>query len=758
MIDLNVASRQRVLLIAFECSPNHGSEWANGWNRALEAAKHYDTTVITGGNQQETEIRAWLAANPPILGLRFEFLACDAFTKYPTHVGGKLWLAYRGWQQSAFDLAKELHAEQRFDMIHQVTNTGFREPGFTWQLDAPFIWGPIGGTHNYPWRFLGEAGWRGALSEGLRGVANAIQLRYSRRVAEAARRASTMLAANSTSCEQFRKTHHVQPVRMLDVGISSVSLTPRASRPVERPLRILWSGQFTPRKALSLLLKALARLPRDLSYQLRVVGGGPLEARWKQLAARLGIADRVEWSGWLSHVEARKQYDWADVFAFTSLRDNSGTVVLEALGAGVPVVCLDHQGVRDVVTNQCGIKIAVNTPRQVITDLAAAISRLANDEPLRGRLGDAALERARDYLWPNLGAQMAGIYRNVLDDAPAEPVSAELAPVLRQPRPTAKAALREAAIWSIARAASGLRAVCGPRTANDFGILTYHRIADRTPGIPAPTWNTTPEAMRSQLAGLIERGFKPWSLSAVLEARRESRPLPPGVFVVTFDDGYANNLLNALPVLESLNVPATVFLATSFLDSRSPFPFDDWRAAGSQLAPPNSWRPLTTRECGRLLESGLIELGSHTHTHRKLLNQPAEFLQDLAESVSLLQGQFGVLKPTLAFPHGITSPALVAVSREAGVVCALSTQPDLISLSSDPLCWGRFSVESHDTAATLAGKLSGWYTTLTRLMRPAQRQAANRNPPRNPTVTELPIDSCDPSNAPAEFGELVARD
>ena len=128
-----------------------------------------------------------------------------------------------------------------------------------------------------------------------------------------------------------------------------------------------------PRKALSLLIKALARLPDDARYELRVLGEGSERRRCEQLARDLGVDPHCTWLGWVSYEQAISQYDWADVFAFTSLRDTTGTVVLEALGAGLPVMCLDHQGVGDIVDNSCGIKVPVSKPPEVIAGLCAAI-------------------------------------------------------------------------------------------------------------------------------------------------------------------------------------------------------------------------------------------------------------------------------------------------------------------------------------------------------------------------------------------------
>lgn len=736
MSENSKTAQPRLLLVAFECSPKHGSEWANGWNRALQAARRYETCVVTRGDDQEREIREYLARHGAIPNLRFEFLSCPGFGGHPVHVGGRRWMAYSKWQRAVFARVQELHAIQRFDLFHQVTNTGFREPGHLWQLDAPFVWGPIGGLHNYPWRFLGEAGLRGAATEGLRNVANTFQLYGSRRGRKAARRAKAVLAANSTGCEQFYRARGVLPLELLDVGIASVSDEPRPIRPAGEPLHILWSGQFVSRKALSLLLKAVAQLPGDVDYKLRIVGGGPLEARWKHLAERLGVAPKIDWVGWLPHDQARRQYDWADVFVFTSLRDNSGTVMLEAMAAGLPVVCLDHQGARDIVTAASGIKIPPHHPRQVVAELAAALVELATNVPRREQLGAGAHERAKDYLWDNLGRQTAVAYREVLADAAHAPRS-----VKRQSAPPrsqrVKLAAREAAVWAICRAAACQQAFHGRRPGNDFGILTYHRVTDRVPGFAAPTWNISPARLREQLAGLLRRGFKPRALSAVLEARTTGVKLPEGVFVVTFDDGYENNFTDALPVLEELGVPATIFLATSFLNSTSPFPFDDWSGRGQWGVPVSSWRPLESGQCRKLLDSGLIELGTHTHTHQRFLQRIDDFRADMQASIELLHDAFGVRRPTFAFPHGIHDSSMLDVVRDLGIRAALTTVPGLIDISSDPLGWGRFSVESHDTAATLAGKLGGWYTPLTHRLRSLGRSPA-RKTTRSSIIATVP--------------------
>lgn len=269
----------------------------------------------------------------------------------------------------------------------------------------------------------------------------------------------------------------------------------------------------------------------------------------------------------------------------------------------------------------------------------------------------------------------------------------------------------------LAAAATTLSAVFGPRELQSFGILMYHRVTDLIPGVPPPTWNVTPEHFEAQLAGLLQRGFQPWPLRKVLDHHRQGQPIPPGTFVVTFDDAYGNVFLNAFPILQRLNVPATLFLATAYLDLEQPFPSDDWSAAGSPAAPVDTWRPLTTAECLQMQASGLIELAAHTHTHADFRTRPDDLLDDLMTNQEVLRERFGVEQATFAFPYGTKSdgfscPVLAAVVKAADLTCALSTEGQLVRPGDNPFDWGRFAAEDHDTAATLAAKLDGWHTAV----------------------------------------------
>lgn len=403
------------MMSAYAIAPGFGSERGVGWRRALVAAREFDTWVLCRNRDFRGHIEPWIEKNGPIPGLSFYPIALRPFERRLERISELNFFVCRLWQRRAYLAAIELHRKIRFDAIHHATWNGYREPGYLWRLDAAFVWGPVGGTQDYPWRFLALAGFEGAFREGLRSLVNQAELRFGRRIRRVARRSDVIMAANTHGVGAFERWLGVTPHRVPEIGVDEVSSSRADSKPRARPLRILWSGVLVHRKALHLLLMALGELGGKVPFELKILGDGPLRARWQSLARRCGVNDRCLWCGLLPFERAVAENRWADVLAFTSMRDTSGTVVLEALAHGVPTICFDQFGAGDIVTNDCGIKIPVTNPTEGITALAEAIKRLARDPGLLQSLSEGAIKRAREYLWTDNGRRVLGLINSAID-------------------------------------------------------------------------------------------------------------------------------------------------------------------------------------------------------------------------------------------------------------------------------------------------------------------------------------------------------
>ena len=412
--------------MAYECSPYRGSEWAAGWGRLLGAAKVAETHVVTSEANFAVLERA-----------RDEGLLPENVFVYTPRPDARLhklerkpalfaynYTAYHHWQVLALGLIRELHAREHFDLVHQVSVCTFREPGYGWELGVPFVWGPVGGTQNYPARFLPMLPLKEMVKEGVRSITNWFALRKPR-VQDAARRAAVLIAANSTNACDLEHACHREVELLLETGLHEVKEPDRArfekrindaraGRPSD-PLRLLWSGELQTRKALPILLRALYQLKPEVTWQLDVLGDGPMRERWEKEAEQLGLADRVRFLGRLPFPEAVAEMNSADLFCFTSLRDTSGNVVLEALAAGVPVLCFDHQGAGDMVSEYSGVKLPVVSPTRAQADWARAIQGLAQDPRRLFALSRGATIQARSFLWSRNHDRVNGFYERLVD-------------------------------------------------------------------------------------------------------------------------------------------------------------------------------------------------------------------------------------------------------------------------------------------------------------------------------------------------------
>ena len=121
-------------------------------------------------------------------------------------------------------------------------------------------------------------------------------------------------------------------------------------------------------------------------------------------------AGKVEFVGRLPFVEAVAAMQEAELFCFTSLRDTSGNVVLEALAAGVPVVCFDHQGAGDMVSATSGVKLKVTSPGKAVEEWRGVIEELARDPRRLLDLSEGATVQAKKFLWDRNGDWINGVY------------------------------------------------------------------------------------------------------------------------------------------------------------------------------------------------------------------------------------------------------------------------------------------------------------------------------------------------------------
>jgi len=183
-------------------------------------------------------------------------------------------------------------------------------------------------------------------------------------------------------------------------------------------------------------------------------------------------------------------------------------------------------------------------------------------------------------------------------------------------------------------------------------ILAYHRV---NPWRKRDALTVEPERFRAQISFLLERGW-----TAVPLRQR----MPPRTFAITFDDGFYDNYRWALPVLEDLRVPATIFLAAGYVGTRDLLP---------RYSIPDEDRFLSWEEVREMAQRG-VSFGAHGLRHERLSLLPDDDVRRIVtESRSIIQEHTRRSVEFFCYPYGDFTEAVIACVRDAGYSGAVVT-------------------------------------------------------------------------------------
>lgn len=404
----------KILISCYACSPKRGSEPGMGWSFVYGLSKHHEVHVIVEKEKWQKDIEAFIKENKND-NLKFYFIY-----KKRNRFLRKIWPPsyywfYKIWQKEAYTLAQKLEAQHNFDAIHQLNMVGYREPGFLWKIKKPFIWGPIGGTENVPWKLFSLFNLHGKLFYGGRNLINSYQKNYFKRPRMAASHENSVLIAATPDIKKSINTlWNRDSVVIPEVGAVNIPEIEINKRSSTEPLKIVWSGQHTSGKALHILLKSLALLNSDVKWELHILGVGKETENWKDLSQELKIGNNCIWYGWIEKKEAFQIMKNGHCLAITSLKDLTSSVIIEGISLGLPIVTLDHCGFSFVVNQLCGIKIPVNNLDKIYVNFKNAIEKLYSNEKLRVSLAEGALKRAKEFSWDSKIEQLNSVYQKLV--------------------------------------------------------------------------------------------------------------------------------------------------------------------------------------------------------------------------------------------------------------------------------------------------------------------------------------------------------
>ena len=408
----------KILINAYACSPGMGSEPGMAWNWVSNLAKFCELYIITEG-----EFRDKIEEVVPMLeqGKNMHFYynpVSDEIRKMCWNQGDwRFYKFYREWQWKTYLMAMDICSKEKIDVLHQLNMIGFREPGYLWKLSqengVPFVWGPIGGLKQFPTAYLKGAGLKMKLFNRLKNFLNVWQLKHDKRVNEAFKTAKVLVSSIPDSYRAIKKCKGLESVVIPETGCFLSENIP-TDRFDEKEFHIMWVGKFDFRKQLPLALRAVA-IAGNPNIVLDVYGSGSDEqvGSAKRLVDAMGINGRVIWHGNQPNDVVMNAMRKAQLFFFTSVSEDTSTVVLEAVSNRLPVLCFDACGMAAVIDNKVGRKVALFEPIMSAHEFARLLNELEHDRTLLKQMSVNCKERQKELSWEVKAKTMVEWYEKI---------------------------------------------------------------------------------------------------------------------------------------------------------------------------------------------------------------------------------------------------------------------------------------------------------------------------------------------------------
>lgn len=386
-----------VLLSAYTCCPNQGSEPGNGWSWVMGYHNNgYQVHCLTSGRYKkeiDTFVKSGGYAN-----IRFVFIETIRSTsilKIP--IFGE-YLHYYNWIIFSRKYLKKNIKSISIDHIHHVTYSSIKFGTPVYNFSYPTVVGPLGGSspiHKTLHKYL----MGGDSAEKLKQGFGKILIRLNPSIKKTIHSANLLLYSNNTTL-QFLNTFNCGKVaHMFDAGLPDYYKQPYKKKIFSNTINILWVGKIMGWKGLNLAVETMKYLP--LKYRLIVVGDGKHMTTIRDQIEKLKLNNAINLKGKLIYNELLPIYKAAHIFLFPSLKDSCPMQVFEAMANGLPVITLNHQGMQDQVIEGTGIKVDVDFNINYPVQLAKAIENLMDNESIYHQFSFNAYQFGQQQIWSN---------------------------------------------------------------------------------------------------------------------------------------------------------------------------------------------------------------------------------------------------------------------------------------------------------------------------------------------------------------------
>jgi glycosyltransferase involved in cell wall biosynthesis len=413
-----------VLLIAEACNPEWVSIPLEGWSLYAALRKVADVHLVTQQRNREAIKRAGLVEGRDFTAINSEALVgpvnrAAVFLRGGKSVGWTTQMALMGlcypyfehliWEHFGDDLANGA-----FDLVHRLTPVSPTVPSpiaaKCRRVGVPFVLGPLNGGIPWPKGFNKE---RLKEHELLSYVRDVYKLMPGYR--QTLLSASTIMAGSRYTLSQVPPWAAKKACYVAENGIDPTRFDVVRTKRATKPLKVVYVGRLVPYKGADILLEAAEPLMRRGDVEVSILGDGPLMSELKQYARSHSLEGKVHLLGNVPHTKLRGILAEQDLFAFPSIREFGGAVVIEAMAVGVVPAVVNYGGPGELVTPETGVLVPLGHRPALIQAFREVFEGFVREPHRIDEMSPRARARAlTEFTWDHKADQILAIYRSTL--------------------------------------------------------------------------------------------------------------------------------------------------------------------------------------------------------------------------------------------------------------------------------------------------------------------------------------------------------
>ena len=324
-------------------------------------------------------------------------------------------------QQMQRRIVRRLVSEHQIDVVHEPTPVSAKFPSLMFGLGAPVAMGPLNTAVKFPPAFRRSR--QNPTIDILIAIGHQF-VDFFNRLLPGKIQAETLMVANDCTKQALPSGVQGRIIELVENGVdfSVWRSDSTASKSPNQPVHFVFLGRLADWKAVDLLLEAFVPVASKTDAILEIIGDGEMRAELEAQTARLGLGDRAVFSGWLSQEQCAIKLQQANALVLPSLREPGGSVVMEAMAVGLPVIATNWGGPIDYIDATCGILVEPSSKEGFVKGLTEAMLKLTESPELRQSMGSAGYLRVREHFdWERKVDRMIEIYQQTIDNSSSSP-------------------------------------------------------------------------------------------------------------------------------------------------------------------------------------------------------------------------------------------------------------------------------------------------------------------------------------------------